>query len=192
MLRAAGPLSWRPRSSRVRDRRPAAGPLASTCIRTAEIPNRLAMSTAITSSVCTSTRTTQLTHVRELGHNDVRARERPGPTGRPIEQPLLALQTVATNPPGAANPTPCRSRGSAEQRVTLLGRRLLLSPTTNARKNARKGLSPHAAFRFSSMQPQSGRFAARFSLAHLAARCLAGLLIPRQQVRIRPGFEQPC
>jgi hypothetical protein len=58
-----------------------------------------------------------------------------------------------------------------------------------ARTDARTVLSPHGAFRFSSLQPRRVRFAGRFAFSQCVAACSAGLLIPRSQVRFLPG---PC
>ena len=63
-------------------------------------------------------------------------------------------------------------------------RSVLPTKTQRVRKNARKGLSPYAAFPCSSLQSRFARVAARFRLPQFAAARSAGLLIPRSQVRI--------
>jgi len=105
--------------------------------------------------------------------------------------------------PGAAG-LAAQSRFDANRKERVACRRMtccsrarrpatLSDSRMTARKNARKRLSPHAAFCCISLQPQSAGFAARFSLAHFAACCLAGLLIPRSQVRVLPGpFDFTC
>src|SRR5205823_840173 len=63
-----------------------------------------------------------------------------------------------------------------------------LSPqVTNARTDARTGLSPHATICCSTLQRQDVRFAGSFSSLQRVAVCVAGLLIPRSQVRSLPG-----